>query len=336
MPNSLTLPDLPTPRKERWKYTDLPNAVPEGLTYADSGFMDSLPEGYTPELPEHDLWAVANQNNKNTIVIDIPAGEEKEPATLNFEGIGGTFTNTHIYIRLGAGVDFTVTENHSGWGAYWRNTVLHAELGQGAKLHHHRLITDSDAAVSTHAAHIRVAEGARYEQQAVIRNAALTRNELTADLLGKGADATINGVLLGSGESTLDQTVLINHMAPDCTSHQMMRNLLSDRARGVFQGKIYVDQVAQRTDGYQLCNSMLLSEWAEMNVKPELEIYADDVKCSHGATMGALDEAALFYCRARGIPEGEAKRMLLEAFLAEVITDEGLFKTVQDFLLEAA
>ena len=336
MPSSLTLPDLPSPRDERWKYTDLPNAVPEGLSYADSGFMDGLPEGYAPQLPDHDLWAVANQNHKNTVVIDIPAGADKEPAILDFEGIEGTFTNTHIYIRLGEGVEFTIEETHKGWGQYWRNTVLHAELAPGAKLHHKRLINDSEAALSTHAAYIRVGEGGAYEQQAVIRQAALSRNELTADLLGKGADATINAVLLGSGDSVLDQTVLINHMAPDCTSHQMIRNLLADRARGVFQGKIYVDQIAQRTDGYQLCNAILLSEQADMNIKPELEIYADDVKCSHGATMGALDEAALFYCRARGIPEAQARRLLLEAFLAEVITDAVLFETVRDFLLETA
>ena len=134
-----------------------------------------------------------------------------------------------------------------------------------------------------------------------------------------GAVCHINGVALMRGEQHADTTILVEHLAPHCESNQNMRVILDDRAHGVFQGKIHVHQPAQKTDGYQLSRALLLSEGAEMDTKPELEIYADDVKCSHGATTGQMDEEPLFYMQSRGIGKEEAKALLIEAFAAEVL-----------------
>jgi Fe-S cluster assembly protein SufD len=129
----------------------------------------------------------------------------------------------------------------------------------------------------------------------------------------------MNGAQLVAEGQHADTTTFLDHAAPDCASRQTYKTVLAGRSRGVFQGKILVRQVAQRTDGYQMNQALLLSDDAEINAKPQLEIYADDVKCSHGATVGALDEAQLFYLRARGIPAGQARAMLIEAFLTEAI-----------------
>jgi Fe-S cluster assembly protein SufD len=153
----------------------------------------------------------------------------------------------------------------------------------------------------------------------------LVRNEIHARLLGPGAACHMNGAQLVADGQHADTTTFLDHAAPDCASRQTYKTVLAGRSRGVFQGKILVRQAAQRTDGYQMNQALLLSEEAEIDAKPQLEIYADDVKCSHGATVGALDEAQLFYLRARGIPLAEARSMLVQAFLTEAVegvTDE--------------
>ena len=122
-----------------------------------------------------------------------------------------------------------------------------------------------------------------------------------------------------SGKQHGDTTLLVEHKAPHCQSNQLYRTILNNEARGVFQGKIHVHQIAQKTDGYQLSNNILLTPLAEMNIKPELEIYADDVKCSHGSTTGQLDETPMFYLRSRGLNETEARKLLLEAFIGEAL-----------------
>jgi len=125
------------------------------------------------------------------------------------------------------------------------------------------------------------------------------------------------GCKLLDGAQHNDTTILIEHLAPNCYSNQNYRNVLNGQSRGVFQGKVHVHQIAQQTDGYQLCNTILQSDRAEMDTKPELEIYADDVKCSHGATTAQTDEEPLFYLQARGIPKDQARNILMQSFVGE-------------------
>ena len=149
--------------------------------------------------------------------------------------------------------------------------------------------------------------------------ARLARHEVHARLCGRRGKVQVNGAqLLGSGQHA-DLTSVITHDAPGCNSRQTVKNVLSGNARGVFQGKIVVARAAQKTDGYQMNQALLLSDLAEIDSKPELEIYADDVKCSHGATAGALDAEQVFYLRSRGIPIDQARAILVRAFLADAL-----------------
>ena len=143
------------------------------------------------------------------------------------------------------------------------------------------------------------------------------RNQVRVAMNGTGGATHINGASLMRGKQHTDTTILIEHFAPHCDSKQSMRTVLDNQAHGVFQGKIHVHQPAQKTDGYQMSRALILSEGAEMDTKPELEIYADDVKCSHGSTTGQLDEEPLFYMRSRGIEKDAARALLIQSFIAE-------------------
>ena len=205
--------------------------------------------------------------------------------------------------------------------------VTEIELGANAKLHHIRIQKDSVEGINTNMVSINAERDSVYEGFTLNLGGKLTRHESHAQIEGENAEVSFNGVNLLSGEQHGDTTILIEHKAPHCRSNQFYRTLLDDKARGVFQGKVHVHKPAQKTDGYQLSNTLLLSPEAEMDTKPELEIYADDVKCSHGATTGQLDEEPLFYLRQRGLSEAQARFLLVQAFVDEVldkVEDEAL------------
>ena len=165
------------------------------------------------------------------------------------------------------------------------------------------------------------APGAFYDNFTLIKGGRLTRNEIEVMLAGKLAQCTLNGAMLLRGHEHADTTTRITHAAPHGTSRELYKTVLAEQSHGVFQGKIIVAEGAQKTDGHQLSRALLLSDQAEMSAKPELEIYADDVKCSHGSTVGDLDASALFYLRARGLSEAEARRLLIQAFVGEIIDE---------------
>jgi Fe-S cluster assembly protein SufD len=170
----------------------------------------------------------------------------------------------------------------------------------------------------------RVAEGATFKSFTLTTNGRFTRNEAVIHIAGDGATAHIAGAALGDGEDGPfhhDDTVFVTHDAVGCESRQVFKKVLKHGATGVFQGKILVRPGAQKTDGYQISQSLLLDDDSQFLAKPELEIYADDVKCSHGSTTGAIDETALFYLRSRGVPEEDAKALLILSFLADAIAE---------------
>ncbi|WP_439578800.1 Fe-S cluster assembly protein SufD [Elioraea sp.] len=236
-------------------------------------------------------------------------------------------------ISLGAGASLTLLDgaHGAGKGVYWQNAVTEIALGEGARLTHVRVQDEARDAFHTTLVAVRVEAKAEYDSFTLVRGARLARNEVHAVLVGPKAALHLNGAQLVDGERHADTTTVIDHAAPDCESNQTVKTVLTGRARGVFQGKIHVHQVAQKTDGYQMNQALLLSPEAEINSKPQLEIYADDVKCSHGATVGELDHDQLFYLRSRGIAEVEAKSMLVQAFLTDavsLVSDEALRETL--------
>jgi Fe-S cluster assembly protein SufD len=158
-----------------------------------------------------------------------------------------------------------------------------------------------------------------YEAFTLTLGSKLSRNQIHTELLGQHAQCNLYGVNLLGADQIGDTTITVDHIAPECRSEQFYRSVLGGSSRGIYQGKVFVDKLAQKTDGYQLSNALILNEGAEMNSKPELEIYADDVKCSHGSTSGMLDDEQLFYLRSRGVPADQARSLLIKAFVMEVV-----------------
>ncbi len=225
----------------------------------------------------------------------------------------------HHCVKLEAGTELTLLEN--GPAAARFSKVLEVEVADGASFHHIRLQgRDHERRAVTH---VFARLGAKSEMRSftLTANGRLTRNEAVVELTGPEGRAHLAGATVGDGEFHHDDTVFITHAAEACESRQVFKKVLMNGATGVFQGKILVKPGAQKTDGYQISQSLLLDEDSQFLAKPELEIYADDVKCSHGSTSGAIDETALFYLRSRGVPRRTAQALLVLAFLAEAIQE---------------
>ena len=225
----------------------------------------------------------------------------------------------HHVVRVEAGAEATILEN--GPIAARFNQVMEVDVAEGATLHHIRAQGRDHERAGTAHLFAQLGAGAQLKSFTLTANGALIRNEAVIWLDGEGGSAHIAGATVGDGAFHHDDTVFINHAAPRCESRQVFKKVLRHGAVGVFQGKILVDQVAQLTDGYQISQSLLLDEEAQFLAKPELEIYADDVKCSHGSTSGEIDPNQLFYLRARGLREDQAKLLLVLAFLAEALDE---------------
>ena len=264
------------------------------------------------------------------LLLDIPEGMDGgllELVSIAVDpGRPFAFHPRHI-VRLGAGARLTLIETATGRGQCLHNPVFEITVAEGATLTHGRMLQEEATVFHLSTIYATIAAGGTYDNFTVAAGPRLTRNEIHAALTGPKAACHMNGAQMASDGQHVDTTTSLDHAAPDCASRQTYKTVLAGRSRGVFQGKIHVHQVAQKTDGYQMNQALLLSEEAEIDSKPQLEIYADDVKCSHGATVGALDADSLFYLRSRGIPESQAKAMLVEAFLheaVETVTDETL------------
>jgi Fe-S cluster assembly protein SufD len=256
-------------------------------------------------------------------VLDVPAGVAGGTLVLlslaeDVHGHPVAFHPRHS-VRLGEGASLTLIEISVGRGVYLHNPVAEISVGPRANLTHIRLQDEGPAAFHLSTLYVEVAAHGVYDGFTLNVGARLSRSEMHASLVGPNATVHLNGAQLLRGNQHADFTSVVVHRAPCCASRQTVKNVLDGHARGVFQGRIEVARGAQKTDGYQMNQSLLLSPDAEIDCKPELEIFADDVKCSHGATVGELDAEQLFYLRSRGIPDEEARAMLVRAFLTEAL-----------------
>jgi Fe-S cluster assembly protein SufD len=227
--------------------------------------------------------------------------------------------NSRSAIVAGADSRAAVIETFIGTGEYWQNAVVRVQIAERAEFHHVTIQDHGSEAVHTGATRIQLAEKSRYSSFNLTVGGRLARQDVYLAMTGAEASCAVDGAYLLRGSQEATMATLIDHQAPGCKTREIFKGVVGDQAHGVFQGKIQVRQAAQKTDAHQLNKNLLLGERAIVDTKPELEIFADDVKCSHGATVGDLDEAALFYLRARGIPETEARNMLVEAFAADAI-----------------
>ncbi len=225
----------------------------------------------------------------------------------------------HNVVKVDAGAEATILEN--GPAAARFNKCMEIDIADTGTLHHVRMQgRDHERRAVSHM-FSRLGRESTYKSFTLTVNGVLTRNEQIVELTGDDAVAHVAGACLGDGDFTHDDTVFITHDAVNCESRQVFKKVLRNGATGVFQGKILVKEGAQKTDGYQISQSLLLDEDSQFLAKPELEIYADDVACSHGSTSGAIDDDSLFYLRARGVPRGEAEDLMTIAFIAEAVQE---------------
>ncbi len=306
--------------------TDLSAPFPtEGLTIASLSAVLSRDITWARELfgtleaagQEKVLRPLASLNTAAAtegLAIHV-TGPVADPICLAFASSGAGGALCRQAIRVETGGDLTLIEI-----GVPGNSALEVDVAPGGAFRHIRIQDDPGQPSAAHV-FARIAEGAVFKSFTLTSNGALTRNESVIEFVGDDGIGHIAGAILARGDSHTDNTVFVTHGAERCESRQVFKQVLDGAARAIFQGKIFVRKGAQKTDGYQISQAVLLSDGAEFSVKPELEIYADDVKCSHGSTTGALDRTALFYLMSRGVPRREAEALLIASFVAEAIEE---------------
>ena len=274
------------------------------------------------------------------VVLHLDEGVQLDrPVEILAFGLPALVNLRHL-IRLGRNATATVIESYRDGGMAqpgWTNVFAHIEVGAGARLSHIRLQGENVAAYHAALGKVAVSTGARYAHVSVQAGAALARHELHVDFVGGDAEVDVQGLVLARGAAHLDHTLFLHHAVPDCRSNQLFKHVVDDQGHAVFQGGIRVAPQAQKTDAQQLSRTLLLADRAQIDTKPELEILADDVKCSHGASIGDVDAQQMFYMQARGIPAHEARRLLLSGFAHEVVSavPEGALRDHVEAFVEA-
>ncbi len=238
-------------------------------------------------------------------------------------GSDARFAAVRNIIAAGAGSLATIIEAHiTVPGATpdgQMNTLTEITIGQGAETHHVKVAAGSGKGMHLANWNVALARDAHYRGFQFTSGIALARNQIHTVYQGEGGKLDLSGAFLARGHEHIDTTLVVDHAVPRCESRELFKGVLDDHGRGIFQGKIIVRPDAQKTDGKQMAQALMLSPDAEFDSKPELEIYADDVVCGHGTTSAQLDEDLLFYCMSRGIPEHEARALLIESFVGEAI-----------------
>ncbi len=319
-------PAWPGTKLEAFKYTNLTRLAGTELAAARSTLHHSPKlEGVTVSslapaltMPVTPLTQRALAMADNGWLIEAK-GEIAAPLELNLALGEYASTAPRLLIRLAANTHLTIYEDAHAAASSLTNQMWQIELAEGARLCHVRLQESQDTATHLCTSAVTVGRNASYKLITLNTGAGIARYEPHITLTAPGADVNLTAINLLTETQHGDVTSVMRHAAPHGTSRQLVRNVLAGNARGVYQGQIVVAPDAQKTAAQQSSKALLLSEFAEMNVKPELEIYADDVQCGHGATIGTIDRMALYYLKARGIPEAQARALLVSGFIAEAL-----------------
>ena len=276
-------------------FDDQPFTALNTAFLGDGAFVH-VPDGVVVQRPVHLLF------------ITTPGQEPviSQPRTLVLAGDGAQVTLIESYAALEGGVCFT-------------NAVSEIVAGRDAVVDHYRIQRDNRRAYHVATQQFQAGRGASCSTHSLSLGGGLVRNDVNAVLDGEGADCVLNGLFLATGTQHVDNHTRIDHAKPHCSSRELYKGILADQSRGIFSGRIIVRKDAQKTDSKQTNKNLLLSEEALVDTRPQLEIYADDVKCTHGATIGQLDEESIFYLRSRGIARQEAHAILIHAFAGDIV-----------------
>lgn len=269
------------------------------------------------------LVAVNTAFSSNGLYIEIKQAVKKPLHIINIVSVKeNSFINPRQLVVLGKSAELTlietfISENNSA--KIFQNHLSEIVIGENAKLFSYRLQNEDENSVQVNSVHANVKRYGNYVTNTFTFNGSIVRNNLNIVLEDDLCEAHLHGLFISSGSRLIDNHTLVDHQKPNCQSNELYKGIAKDKSTGVFNGKIFVRKDAQKTNAYQSSKNILLSDDATINTKPQLEIYADDVKCSHGTSTGKVDPAALFYLKARGIGDESARKLLLQAFAGEVI-----------------
>ena len=361
---------LPNRRMEDWRWTDLRQLVDK--PYPPRQIVEAWPKDIERLLKSSPFAKVAgarvvfvnghyaashsqlkNEDVVSTVTLDEPvlsmnATFATDGARLKLSGTTDTpiellfittdaaprTVATRNVIEIAKDASATFIETHVGEGAYLSNSVTEIRVADGARLDRIKVELESSDAVHLSHIHVTLGRNAVFNDFTLTSGAKTNRQNGTVEFKGQGTEAKISGAFMLGGKQHADTRLMIDHQVPRCTSRELFKCVMDDHARGIFQGKVVVQRDAQKTDGKQSSHALLLSETAEFDAKPELEIFADDVVCGHGATSGDLNHDHLFYLMSRGIPQSEAKSLLIAAFVGEaidLIAHEGIKEALVKF-----
>jgi Fe-S cluster assembly protein SufD len=328
---------FPTTKEEEWRFTNVapiakaqfPTAAPDvngrslrAALERDSGLIEEHLGHYAS--CENPFVALNTANFENGAFLHIPANTiVDEPVSIDITAVPDRTNHPRNLIIVGAGSQVRIVERYTGRGAYFTNAVTEIVVGENSIVEHVKLQEESLDAFHVATIQVHQSRNSNFKSHNISLGGLLVRNDVNAVLL-TGCEGTLNGLYLVSGKQHVDNHTALDHTAPHAASHELYKGILDGSSSAVFNGKIFVRKDAQKTDAKQTNKNLVLSENSTINTKPELQILADDVRCTHGATVGQLDQEALFYLRTRGIGRTDARDLLVYAFARDIIDRIGI------------
>jgi Fe-S cluster assembly protein SufD len=339
---------FPSTREEEWRFTNVAAIAraqfPTAAAVVEGPSLKAALER-DPELVESHLGRYVSTDANPFVALNTAHFDEgvfvhvaantvlDEPVRIEYKAVEGRTTHPRTLIVVGDNSQAQIIEKYSGTGQYFTNAVTEIVVGENAIVEHIKLNEESLEAFHVATLQIKQARNSNFKQHNVTLGGLLVRNDINA-VLATGSEGTVNGFYLANGRQHIDNHTAIDHAEAHAASHELYKGILDGNSSAVFNGKIFVRKDAQKTDAKQTNKNLVLSENAMINTKPELQILADDVRCTHGATVGQLDAEALFYLQARGIKKGEARNLLIYAFARDVIDRMGVAE-IRNYLEQA-
>jgi Fe-S cluster assembly protein SufD len=316
---------FPHPRLEDWKYTD---ARP--ITSRNWRIENGQSAGVDAHLlnqfsVERNGFTALNQAFGEYHVVRVAKDTSlDEPINIGFGGQDGVAIFPHVIVIAESGSKATIVETYASQAAGFTNAAVQVFVEDNANVTHYRVQKDAADHFNYGVTEVTLGRGSRYDATSINIGAALSRHDIELKFAAEGGEALVDGLYMLNGSQHHDTHSIIDHTVPNCTSHQSYKGVLNDKSRGVFNGKVFVRENAHGTDAHQSNKNLLLSNDARVDTKPQLEIFNDDVKCAHGATVGQLEEEELFYLLTRGLPENLARNLLTYGFAEEIINKIGI------------
>ena len=322
---------FPTTHDEEWRFTNVAPIARAKFVHATVvPMVTDPPAGPEANLAETWLGKLASFRDnafvalnsaflQEVVVIQVPRGVIVEkPIRIDYTAADGTHVAPRALIVVGADAHCTIVESYSGTGRYFTNAVTEMVVGDRAVVDHYKVQREDTSAYHVATLAAQLGRSANFSTHSISLGGSLVRNDVNV-VLSEGTDATVNGLYIVNGTQHVDNHTSIDHAKPHGTSHELYKGILDDKSGAVFNGRIIVRKDAQKTDSKQTNKNLVLSDDAVIDTKPELQIHADDVRCTHGATIGQLDAESLFYLQSRGIGKQQARSLLTYAFAQDVI-----------------